>query len=168
MSDKGKQKKNKRLAISLGIVSLLGSQVAGSIAPAFAQTAPLSHEALSQEAQQTPLAPKDILLGSQQINAIFPDARLAAAVAYRLQKVPTDFVTQTDLNNITTLQPTSGAPIEGINSLEGIQFLTRMTTFGITNGNLSDVNSLVPLEGLATSSLTSLNLGSARITDITS
>ncbi|MEY8458813.1 leucine-rich repeat domain-containing protein [Lactococcus ileimucosae] len=170
MSDKEreKQKKNKRMAISLGIVSLLTSQFAGHMAPVFAQTLPLSHEALSQKAEQTSIAPKDILLGSQQINAIFPDARLAAAVANRLQKAPTDFVTQADLNNITTLQPAAGAPIEGINSLEGIQFLTRMTTLGITNGNLSDTNSLAPLEALATSSLTSLNLGSARITDITS
>ena len=110
--EREKQKKNKRMAISLGIVSLLTSQFAGHMAPVFAQTLPLSHEALSQKAEQTSIAPKDILLGSQQINAIFPDARLAAAVANRLQKAPTDFVTQADLNNITTLQPAAGAPIE--------------------------------------------------------
>lgn len=168
MIDKKEEKKKltQQAVLTLGMLGFLSGQFAGPVAYALAETSPPSHVETRQQAKALTVTPRDLLVGSQPINAIFPDANLAAAVANRLQKDPTTFVTQADLNTVTTLQPAAGAPIQNINSLEGIQFLTRMTTFGITSGRLGDASSLAPLEGLAGASLTTLNLGSAQITDI--
>ncbi|MBC1985768.1 internalin [Listeria sp. FSL L7-0478] len=114
------------------------------------------------------------------IDQIFPDEALAKEIQNVLGKSSTaDTVTQTELDTITSLDVTA----KGIHSLEGMNYVANLSSFSLTNNQVSDlgplanlnklvwleltgnqIENLAPLANLT--SLTSLFLAINQITDV--
>ncbi|MBC1665700.1 LPXTG cell wall anchor domain-containing protein [Listeria welshimeri] len=95
------------------------------------------------------------------INQIFPDPRFAEVIQVRLEKPNvTDTVSQDELNALTNVDSTYGL-IDGVGSIEGIQYLNGMTQLVIQGGTLSDLS---PLTKVTT--LTYLNISNTQISDL--
>ncbi|MBC2185428.1 internalin [Listeria sp. FSL L7-0253] len=114
------------------------------------------------------------------IDQVFPDEALAKGIQNVLGKSSTaDTVTQTELDTITSLDVTA----KGIHSLEGMNYVANLSSFSLTNNQVSDlgplanlnklvwleltgnqIENLAPLANLT--SLTSLFLAINQITDV--
>ncbi|WP_099224898.1 LapB repeat-containing protein [Listeria costaricensis] len=90
---------------------------------------------------------------------IFPDQVLAKHVAEAAGKEVTDIVTQEDLNKVTSLSITSMV----VTNLEGMEYLTNLTSFSCVNSGISD---LTPLSSLTQLKRLMLRSGK-KISDIT-
>ncbi|MBC6316888.1 leucine-rich repeat domain-containing protein [Listeria grandensis] len=79
------------------------------------------------------------------INAIFPDANLAAAVATRLKKQVTDQMTREDAQSITRLVDGT----KNISNISGLEYLTELKTLRLEDNETSKkLSDLEPLDGL--------------------
>ncbi|EDO0850647.1 class 1 internalin InlG [Listeria monocytogenes] len=93
------------------------------------------------------------------INEIFTDPALADEVKTELGKADvSDVVSQADLDQITRLE----AEGKGINSIEGVQYLTNLNFLSVTSNQISDISPLTNL-----TKLESLCLGENQISDLT-
>jgi len=94
------------------------------------------------------------------IGSLFPDQRLAQAIATTLRKTLNCDVTHSQLNSITRLSINSGTP--RVANLEGMQHLGGLTVF---TASFQEISDLAPLSTLT--NLMSLNLLGNRVNDIT-
>ncbi|MGC9273220.1 InlB B-repeat-containing protein [Listeria ivanovii] len=79
------------------------------------------------------------------INKIFPDPALAEVIRSNLGKANvTDTVTQTDLDRLTILAA-GGA---GIKTIEGVQYLSSLTSIYLNDNQISDISELADLTNL--------------------
>ncbi|EAG2032951.1 internalin, partial [Listeria monocytogenes] len=79
------------------------------------------------------------------IKQIFPDTALAEVMKNALGKADVqDVVTQSDLDQVTSIIGTS----EGIQSLQGIEYLPNLTQVYLEDNNLSDISLLGGLVNL--------------------
>ncbi|EAD9711393.1 LPXTG cell wall anchor domain-containing protein [Listeria monocytogenes] len=84
------------------------------------------------------------------IDQIFPDEALAKEIQLELGKASvTDTVTQAELNSIATLDVSA----KGISSLEGMNYLTNLSSFTFSQNQVSDLS---PLKGLMNLTLLAL------------
>jgi|GEM_PF-3542552 len=95
------------------------------------------------------------------INTIFPDTRVAAVIAERLNKDVTDVVTQADLEGITSIYLSGDSENGGyLTDLTGMELLVNLEKLSITvfsgSTDHDNVISLLPLHGLP--NLSTLNL----------
>lgn len=93
------------------------------------------------------------------IEDIFPDSALADNIAVTLGKVPTDIVTQSDLDGITQVVAISA----GIESIEGVEYLNSLSFLALLGNQIEDIS---PVAGLI--SLTYLNFSNNQISDVSS
>ncbi|MCL2014170.1 MAG: leucine-rich repeat domain-containing protein [Oscillospiraceae bacterium] len=113
------------------------------------------------------------------IKDVFPDPNLAKAIAGVLKKTVDDTITQSDLDKITSLRPTS------VKDIDGLQYLRNLSKLYLSYNKISDIsplarlinlevleliacqmNDISPLAELI--SLEKLDLGGNQISDISS
>ena len=120
-------------------------------------------------AETVSIVPHQSLAPPAAISQIFPDARLANEVARALGHSWTTgcIATQEDLNAITELRvfwSFGGPPTVG--SLEGVQYLTALTSLWVQGSGLSyQIQDISPLSGLV--NLQTLSLSRNQISDLT-
>ena len=96
------------------------------------------------------------------ISQIFPDNQLANMIANQLGKSIEENVWELELSRVWNLWYWSIDNFEGVSNLEGVQYLTNLTSLSLPNGTIED---LTPLSGLYTNHFTTFNLSGNRIQD---
>lgn len=72
------------------------------------------------------------------VNQVFPDEALAEVVASALGKVPTDQITQAELNMIVNFVVYE----EPIRNISGVEYMTRLRTLDMSRNSITDISSL--------------------------
>lgn len=86
------------------------------------------------------------LTGSKQIREVFPDKEVAKIISDDLKKASlNDFVTQDELNTITTISCSKREELQKNLSIEGVQYLNGLRSFFVAGYRVDD---LTPLSNL--------------------